>query len=100
MRVRGYTALYQSTGEDYVIPSTPSTTGMSGTYRFSRTYRADGSPATLIYPPMGGLGGETVTVVYDGVAGLPEALKTNTPGVGQYVFNTDYTVYGEPTFVE
>jgi RHS repeat-associated protein len=99
IKVRGYTALYQSTGEDYTIPATASTTGLSGTYTFSRTFRANGAPATLTYPSGGGLSGETVTVTYDPTTGLAEQLQTNS-GAGQYVSNTDYTVYGQPTFVQ
>src|SRR5262249_27255271 len=99
VKVRGYTALYQSTGEDYTIPATASTTGLSGTYTYSRTFRANGAPSGLTYPAGGGLSGETVTVTYDPTTGMPEQLQTNT-GVGQYVFNTDYTVFGEPTFIQ
>jgi RHS repeat-associated protein len=98
IKVRSYTPLYQSTGEDYTIPA--ALTGLSGTYTVSRTYKVDGSPATTTYPAAGGLGGETVTYTYDDNTGLPEQLQTNAPGLGQYVSNTDYTAYGEIAFVQ
>jgi RHS repeat-associated protein len=97
VKVRSYTPLYQSTGEDYIVP--PSLTGLAATYTVSRTFRVDGSPATITYPAGGGLGGETITYTYDNVTGLPEQLQTNT-GQGTYVTNTDFTEYGEMTFVE
>jgi RHS repeat-associated protein len=97
VKVRAYTPLYQPTGEDYTIPA--SLTGLSGTYTISRSYTVDGNPATLGYPAAGGLNAETVTYTYDQVTGLPEQLQTNS-GVGQYVANTDYTAYGELSFLQ
>jgi RHS repeat-associated protein len=97
-RIRGYTPLYASTGEDFVIPT--SETGLAGTYTFTRTYKADGSPATLVYPNAGGLGAETLTYTYDATTGLSEQVQTNWPGAGQYVTNTDRTAFGETSFVE
>ncbi|WP_432990488.1 RHS repeat-associated core domain-containing protein [Dactylosporangium sp. CA-233914] len=99
VKVRSYTPLYQSTGEDYVVP--PSLTGQptDTTYTVSRSFRVDGSPATVTYPAGGGLGGETITTTYDATTGLPEQLQTNN-GQGTYVTNTDFTEYGEATFVE
>ncbi|WP_344620204.1 RHS repeat-associated core domain-containing protein [Dactylosporangium salmoneum] len=96
--IRGYTPLYQSTGEDFVIPT--SVTGLAGTYSFTRAYKVDGSLSTMSYPNVGGLGAETLTYTYDDVTGLPEQLKTNAPGLGQYVANSDYTAYGELSFVQ
>lgn len=93
IRVRGYTPLYQPTGEDYTIPAAE--TGLAGTYSFTRGYKVDGSPATLSYPKAGGLGAETLTHTYDPVIGLPEQLKTNWPGAGEYVTNTSHTPFGE-----
>ncbi|MEV0133324.1 RHS repeat-associated core domain-containing protein [Dactylosporangium sp. NPDC050688] len=97
VKVRSYTPTYQSTGEDYIVP--PSLTGLATTYTVSRTFRADGSPATITYPAGGGLAGETVTYTYDANTGQPEQLQTNT-GQGTYVTNTDFTEYGEMTFLE
>jgi RHS repeat-associated protein len=97
VKVRSYTPLYQSTGEDYTIPA--ALTGLSGTYTVSRTYTVDGQPATLTYPAAGGLSAETVTTTFDPTTGLPEQLQTNS-GQGQYVANTDYTAYGELTFLQ
>ncbi|MDW5328921.1 RHS repeat-associated core domain-containing protein [Plantactinospora sp. KLBMP9567] len=94
VRVRGYTALYQPTGEDYIIPATE--TGLAGTYSFTQTYKADGtSLATTTYPSAGGLGGEQLTHTYDPVTGLPEQLRTNWPGAGHYVTDTGWTAFGE-----
>ncbi|GAA2328859.1 RHS repeat-associated core domain-containing protein [Dactylosporangium salmoneum] len=98
VKVRGYTPMYQSTGEDYTIPA--SQTGLAGTYSFTRSYKVDGSIATLGFPNVGGLGAETLTYTYDDVTGLPEQLQTNSPGIGQYVSNTDYTAMGEVSFVQ
>ncbi|WP_020526058.1 RHS repeat domain-containing protein [Catelliglobosispora koreensis] len=97
-RIRGYTPLYKSTGEDYIIPTQEA--GLAGTYTFTRTYKVDGSPATVTYPNAGGLGGETVTYTYDSVTGRAKQVQTNWPGAGQYVTNTDYTAYGEVSFVQ
>ncbi|MFY1583558.1 HNH/endonuclease VII fold putative polymorphic toxin [Micromonospora sp. WMMD734] len=93
VRIRGYTALYQPTGEDYVIPTAE--TGLSGTYTFTRQYKPDGSLDTETYPNAGGLGGETLTHTYDPVTGLPEQLTTNYPNAGQYVLDATYTEFGE-----
>lgn len=99
VQVLGYTALYQSTGEDYIIPA--SETGLNGTYTFGRSYKADGtSLATASFPNTGGLGGEQLTYTYDSVTGLPEQVQTNWPGAGQYVTNTDWTAFGELAFVQ
>ncbi|MFG3419142.1 polymorphic toxin-type HINT domain-containing protein [Micromonospora sp. NPDC048063] len=98
MRIRGYTALYKSLGEDYVIPA--SETGLTGTYTFTRSYKADGvSVGTATYPNAGSLGGEQLTFTYDGVTGLAEQVKTNWPNAGQYVANTDYNAFAELGFV-
>jgi RHS repeat-associated protein len=97
IKIRSYTQTYQPTGEDYTIPA--SLTGLGRTYSISRTYRVDGSPDSLTYPDVAGMGQETVTTTYDPVTGLPEQLQTNT-GESYYVFNTDYTAYGELGLVE
>jgi RHS repeat-associated protein len=97
VKVRSYTPLYQSTGEDYTIPGT--LTGLAGTYPVSRTFRVDGSPDSLTYPAAGGLAAETVTTTYDPATGLPEKLLTNS-GQSQYVANTDYNAFGELAFVQ
>ncbi|MGI5525835.1 polymorphic toxin-type HINT domain-containing protein [Micromonospora sp. CA-259024] len=93
VRIRGYSPLYQSTGEDYVIPT--SETGLAGTYIFTRQYKQDGSVDTETYPNAGGLGGETVTHTYDSVTGQPEQLLSNYPNTGTYVVESGYTEYGE-----
>lgn len=93
IRVRGYTPLYQPTGEDYTIPAAEG--DLAGTYSFPRGYKLDGSLATTSYPSGGGLGAETLTHTYDPVTGLPEQLDTNWPDAGEYVTNTDYTPFGE-----
>ena len=93
VRIRGYNSLYQSNGEDYVIP--PSETGLANTYTTTRAYKVDGSPATFSYPNAGGLGGENLTYTYDATTGSPEQLQTGWPGAGQYVANTDFTAFGE-----
>jgi RHS repeat-associated protein len=98
VKVRAYTAMYQPTGEDYIVPASLAG-GTVTTHTVSRTYRVDGSPATVTYPPGGGLSAETITYTYDNATGLPEQLQTNN-GQGTYVNNTDYTEYGETTFVE
>jgi YD repeat-containing protein len=90
VKVRSYTPSYQSTGEDYVIPDVPAMAGLAGTYTVGRSYRFDGSPATLSYPDAAGMGGETVTYSYDTATGLPEQLQTNT-GESTYVFTPTTT---------
>jgi YD repeat-containing protein len=98
VRIRGYTALYQPKGEDYVIPLAEE--GLDGTYTFTRSYAPDGSPEKLGLPGVGGLGAETLTTTYDATTGLPEQLQTNWPGAGQYVTDTDYTAFGEVGFTQ
>lgn len=98
LRFRGYTPLYASTGEDYVIPAVE--TGLAGTYTFTRSYKVDGSPAAVGYPRAGGLGGETLTFTYDDTTGLPEQVRTNWPGGGQYITNIDHTAFGEVGFTQ
>jgi RHS repeat-associated protein len=97
VKTRAYTALYESTGEDYTVPA--SLTGFTSPYTISRSYTADGKPSTIGYPAAGGLSAETVTYTYDQVSGLPEQLQTNS-GAAQYVANADYTAYGETTFIQ
>ncbi|MEU7998259.1 polymorphic toxin-type HINT domain-containing protein [Micromonospora sp. NPDC049060] len=98
MRVRGYTPLYKSLGEDYVVPA--SEANLNGTYTFTRSYKADGvSVASATYPNAGSLGGEQLTFTYDEVTGLAEQVKTNWPNAGQYVTNTDYNAFAETGLV-
>ncbi|CCH16745.1 RHS repeat-associated core domain-containing protein [Micromonospora lupini] len=98
VRVRGYSALYQSTGEDYVIPA--SETGLAGTYTFSRTYKPDGvTVATASYPNAGSLGAEQLTFTYDETTGLAERVETNWPNAGQYVTDTGWSAFAQPALV-
>ncbi|WJK40205.1 polymorphic toxin-type HINT domain-containing protein [Solwaraspora sp. WMMA2056] len=90
-RVRGYSALYQSTGEDYIIPS--SETGLGGTYSVTRGYKTDGSLQFVRYPDVGSLGQERVDYFYDPVTGLADHVKTT--GDEFYVAATGYTTFGE-----
>jgi RHS repeat-associated protein len=99
IKIRSYNQLYQPTGEDYTIPSVPSTIGLSGVYSTARTYRYDGSPDSVSYPVAGGLGAETVNYTYDTTTGLPEQLQTNSSEL-YYVSNTDYNAYGELALAE
>ncbi|SCG71173.1 intein C-terminal splicing region/intein N-terminal splicing region/RHS repeat-associated core domain-containing protein [Micromonospora coxensis] len=99
VRVRGYSPLYRSLGEDFVIPATE--TGLSGTYSFTRSYKADGvSLGSATYPSTGGLGAEQLTFTYDSTTGLAEQVKTNWPNAGQYVTDTSYNAFGQVGLVQ
>jgi RHS repeat-associated protein len=90
-------ASYDPTGrpleQSVTIPATEG--ALAGTYRFSSTYRADGSPDTTTLPALGDLPAETVTSSYDAL-GLPAA----TAGAAGYVTATDYTRFAEPARVQ
>ncbi|MFD1320437.1 RHS repeat-associated core domain-containing protein [Micromonospora sonneratiae] len=55
------------------------------------TYRADGSPNTLILPAAGGLAQETLTYKYDSTYALPNQLATSYGDVTHYVIDSSYT---------
>jgi RHS repeat-associated protein len=95
--INSYSSLYKPTAETYSIVDSKS--GLAGQYEFDTGYAVDGSVSTTSYPQAGGLSAETVTTGFDSTDGLARKLTTNTPGVGQYVSDTDYTAYGEPTLV-
>jgi RHS repeat-associated protein len=94
----GYTPMYLPASQTYTIPASQGT--LAGSYPVKHTYKLDGSPATLVYPAGGGLGGETLTYGYDTSGGLPTSLKTNNPGLGQYITGAEYTAYGEAAFAQ
>ncbi|WP_198348133.1 polymorphic toxin-type HINT domain-containing protein [Plantactinospora sp. KBS50] len=92
--ITGYNALYQPTGEAYIIPAAE--TGVSGTYTFSRSYKADGvSVGAIRYPDNDGLLYEQVSYTYDSVTGLADKVETTWTGATRYVSKTEYTAYGE-----
>ncbi|TDB77554.1 polymorphic toxin-type HINT domain-containing protein [Micromonospora sp. KC723] len=99
VRVRGYSPMYRSLGEDYVIPATE--TGLNGTYSFTRSYKADGvTLGSATYPNAGGLGAEQLTFTYNSTTGLAEQVKTNWPNAGQYVTDTSYNALGQVGLIQ
>jgi RHS repeat-associated protein len=67
---------------------------LAGTYEFSMSYNADGSPATASMPGAGGLAAETLTMEYNDF-GLPFKLR----GLSDYVTGTGYSAFAEPLTV-
>jgi RHS repeat-associated protein len=95
-RVRGYTELYGSTGQTFVIPAAEGR--LAGSYAITNNYNVDGTPNSARLPAAGGLAAETVSYEYDPATGQPVKLKTNYGGTtGTYVTDTQYTQFGEPT---
>ncbi|WP_051110435.1 RHS repeat domain-containing protein [Longispora albida] len=92
--VLGYTANYLPTGATVSIPG--GETGLDGTYTSQTTYKPDGSPYRASFPGAGDLAGETTTVLYDPVLGLPYGLDS-VLGTTQssLVENTSYDAVGE-----
>ncbi|MFC7529245.1 RHS repeat-associated core domain-containing protein [Actinoplanes sp. GCM10030250] len=72
---------------------------LAGTYDSDRTYKADGSPATVVLPAAGGLAKETVTYEYDDVYGTAARLKAGYTGAAYYVNQATYTSLYEPSTV-
>lgn len=96
--VRGYTATYQPTGVNIVIPS--SEDKLAGTYTYTYTYNVDSSLNSLRIPAGGGLTAEVLTYTYDSTTGLPTKLSSNYGGVitpTTLVSGTAYTEFGEPS---
>jgi RHS repeat-associated protein len=87
--VLGYDPMYRPTGKKVTIPAVEG--ALAGTYQFTSTYKPDGSPATLIMPPAGGLAQEVLTYNYTDL-GQPTTLG----GANTYVTQADYTRLGEP----
>ncbi|MEV4826795.1 RHS repeat-associated core domain-containing protein [Micromonospora sp. NPDC049257] len=96
-RITGFTARYQPTGTQYLIPNAEAA-GIAGTWSYGYGYATtDGSPTDVTYPSAGGLTTEKVTTNYDVTTGLPATLTTNLLNAGTYVAGQLYTAYGEPT---
>lgn len=89
-RVTGYTADYQVTGGETVIPANSMTTGLSGTYSYAFSYSPTGKPQSVILPAAGGLAREKVVSRYNS-DGLPES----TSGLAWYTSDATYSPYGE-----
>jgi RHS repeat-associated protein len=93
---RGYTATYQPTGQNIVIPSSEG--ALAGTYIFTNTYNVNGSLASSRIPAGGGLTAETLSYGYDNSTGRLATLSTNYGGAtSTYVTGAQYTPFAEPT---
>ncbi|MTE20612.1 hypothetical protein F0L17_16150 [Streptomyces sp. TRM43335] len=89
--VTGYDAEYRPTGTEVVIPTTPDTGGLAGTYAYRQTYTATGKPlATTLPATPGGLPEEKVITRYDG-----EGLPITTSGHDWYTADTVHSPFGE-----
>ncbi|MFC4135789.1 RHS repeat domain-containing protein [Hamadaea flava] len=96
---RGYSDDYQSTGTTIAIPSVPGEEKIAGSYVYTQSFNVDGSPNSTRFPGAGGLTAELVTYGYDTATGLPKTLTTNYADATNYVTNTQYTAFGEPSVV-
>lgn len=90
----GFTADYQPTAVQYVVPAAE--TGLAGTYTYSYTYNVDGSLNTTRVPSLDGglLATETLTAGYTGL-GQPYSLSTSLPAATTLIPSVSYTGYGE-----
>ncbi|MEW9529048.1 RHS repeat-associated core domain-containing protein [Microbispora sp. NPDC049125] len=86
--ITGYDAGYRPTGMSIGIPAAEG--ALAGTYRYTATYKPDGSLSTSTLPGVGDLPQETVSSTYDD-AGRPATLS----GTTSYVTSTEYTRFGE-----
>ncbi|MEV4135448.1 RHS repeat-associated core domain-containing protein [Dactylosporangium sp. NPDC049742] len=89
-------AMYRPTQTRVTLPVTE---GFGTSYSVRMTYKADGSPNTVVLPTTGNLAGETLTYEYDSVDALPKALTTNYGDVTHYVTDATYTEFGESSSV-
>ncbi|MEV0902628.1 RHS repeat-associated core domain-containing protein [Actinoplanes sp. NPDC049802] len=93
-QVRGFTARYQPTGVNYVIPEAE--TGLAGTYIYAYKYSdVTGAQTSMSYPAAGGLVTEELTTDYDAATGLPTRLDTTLTGSAGTMATASYTAYGE-----
>ncbi|MFD1830390.1 polymorphic toxin-type HINT domain-containing protein [Streptomyces desertarenae] len=89
--VTGYDSEYRPTGTEIVIPDTPDTRGLAGTYAYRQTYTATGRPLTTTLPATpGGLSEEKVVTRYDG-----EGSPVSTSGHSWYTADTIHSPFGE-----
>ncbi|WP_212831709.1 RHS repeat-associated core domain-containing protein [Catellatospora sp. TT07R-123] len=87
----GLTADYQPTSVRYTVAG-----AAAGTYTYSYTYLADGSPYTVRTPALGDLKQETLKFGYDAL-GRPTTLRSGygTAAETDLVTRTGYTSFGE-----
>jgi RHS repeat-associated protein len=97
--VGGYNNFYQPTSATITIPTAE--TGLGGSYQYQFGYTPTGAPLNMRYPQIGTGAGllaqELVTYTYrpEQRGGLPNELRTNWPGLTNYVTSTTYTSFGE-----
>ncbi|MEU3743772.1 MULTISPECIES: RHS repeat-associated core domain-containing protein [Streptomyces] len=89
-KITGYDTEYRPTGRQVIIPVSPMTTGLSGTYTYGYTYTLTGKPLSVTLPAKGGLPAEKVITRYN-EDGLPES----TSGKAWYTSDVTYSPYGE-----
>jgi RHS repeat-associated protein len=91
-----YSPAGQPDSVTYTIPSNATTGALAGSYTFSSTYNADGTPATQVYPSAGGLPAETVVNSYDGLG----YFTGNGSSLDNYVAAEYYTSDGQPSEID
>jgi len=72
--ITGYNDAYQPTQMVITVPTNSHTSGLTGSYTYTTSYRVDGTPVSETYPAVGGLPAERVTY---GNAVTGEALWTS-----------------------
>ncbi|MFI5545548.1 polymorphic toxin-type HINT domain-containing protein [Streptomyces sp. NPDC051815] len=90
-KVLSYNDLYQPLDTQVVIPSTPDTGAMAGTYQWTNVYNITGQVLSTRQPAMGGLPAESVGSTYHSVSGL---LKSMAAGSSRLVTSSTYDHYG------
>jgi RHS repeat-associated protein len=94
-KVTAYSALYQPVVRSVVIPETPGTAGLAGSYLSVTKYNDDGTIRGVSVPAAGGLPTESMSFTYDD-AGRPLTMTGGWDGTTiTYVGDTGYTRYGE-----
>ncbi|MER7455768.1 polymorphic toxin-type HINT domain-containing protein [Micromonospora sp. NPDC126480] len=90
--VGSYDDAYRPRSTTVTIPASTANGVLAGTYTTSMTYKANGAPATISLPGVGGLPTETLTYTY-----LNQGLLTSvSSGQQTYLADVDYAYDGLP----
>ncbi|MFD3538995.1 ricin-type beta-trefoil lectin domain protein [Streptomyces sp. NPDC058662] len=89
--VTGYDSEYRPTGTKTVIPDTPATTGLAGTYSYTNTYTRTGKAQSIGLPATpGGLAAEKLITRYNA-----DGAAVTTSGLSWYTADTVYSPFGQ-----
>ncbi|MCX4808310.1 hypothetical protein OG594_43145 [Streptomyces sp. NBC_01214] len=89
--VTGYDSEYRPTGTKTVIPETPATTGLAGTYTYTNTYTRTGKVQSSTLPSTpGGLAAEKLITRYNA-----DGAAVTMSGLSWYTADTVYSPFGQ-----